>query len=114
MLARTKKPRIDEARFTGKPTVIARLREIARELGATETSGDVTIEEAFPELHSNPHGLSLRGLRYRENLTQAQLAERTAIPQRHISEMEHGKRPIGRETARKLATVLGCDYRVLL
>lgn len=85
------------------------MRKSKRELG-----GEQTIEEAFPELSSNPHGVALRGLRYRENLAQAQLAERTAIPQRHVSEMEHGKRPIGRETAHKLATVLGCDYRILL
>lgn len=114
MLERTKKPRIEEIRFTGKPAVIARLRKVASELGAAETTDQVTIEEVFPELAANPQGVSLRGLRYRENLTQAQLAEKSGIPQRHISEMEHGKRPIGKETARKLAAVLGCDYRVFL
>ena len=58
--------------------------------------------------------VALKGIRYRENLTQKQLAEATGIPQRHISEMEAGKRPIGKETARKLAAVLNCDYRGLL
>jgi plasmid maintenance system antidote protein VapI len=43
-----------------------------------------------------------------------QLSEMTGIPRRHISEMEHGKRPIGKETARKLAKALDCDYRVFL
>jgi len=38
----------------------------------------------------------------------------TGIPRRHISEMEHGKRPIGKETARRLAKALKCDYRVFL
>ena len=56
----------------------------------------------------------LRGSRGKEELTQIQLAELTGIPRRHISEMEHGKRPIGKETARKLATALKCDYRVFL
>ena len=38
----------------------------------------------------------------------------TGIPQRHISEMEHGKRPIGKERAKKLAKVLKVDYHILL
>lgn len=58
--------------------------------------------------------VSLRGLRYREDITQRRLAELADIPQRHISEMENGKRPIGKETAKKLAGVLNADYRVFL
>jgi transcriptional regulator with XRE-family HTH domain len=48
-------------------------------------------------------------------LTQRQLAEMTGVPQRHISEMETGKRQIGKERARRLAEVLRVsDYRVIL
>lgn len=114
MQARTKTPPIEEARFAGRPAAIARLREVARELGATETTGNLGIEEVFPELEENRAGVSLRGLRYREDLSQARLAELTGIPQRHISEMENGKRPIGKENARKLAEALNADYRVFL
>jgi transcriptional regulator with XRE-family HTH domain len=56
----------------------------------------------------------LQGARYREGFTQVQLSALTGIPRRHISEMEHGKRPIGRETAKKLAKALKVDYRVFL
>jgi transcriptional regulator with XRE-family HTH domain len=56
----------------------------------------------------------LRAARTREDLSQIQLAELTGIPQRHISEMEHGKRPIGKARAKKLAHVLQIDYHVLL
>ncbi|MBI1921149.1 MAG: helix-turn-helix transcriptional regulator [Geobacter sp.] len=56
----------------------------------------------------------LRGSRVKEGLTQVQLSELAGIPRRHISEMEHGKRSIGRETARKLAKALKCDYRVFM
>jgi transcriptional regulator with XRE-family HTH domain len=38
----------------------------------------------------------------------------TGIPQRHISEMEHGRRPMGRGTAKKLAKALNISYRTLL
>jgi transcriptional regulator with XRE-family HTH domain len=58
--------------------------------------------------------VSLRGCRYREDLTQKQLADMAGIPQRHISEMENGKRPIGKERAKKLAKVLNADYRMFM
>ncbi|MFH0788088.1 MAG: helix-turn-helix transcriptional regulator [Pseudomonadota bacterium] len=38
----------------------------------------------------------------------------TGIPQRHLSMMEHGKRPIGKKNAHLLAKVLNVDYRVFL
>lgn len=56
----------------------------------------------------------LRGSRVKEGLTQVQLSEMTGIPRRHISEMETGKRPIGKESAKKFAKALSCDYRVFL
>ena len=54
---------------------------------------------------------------YRENagLTQTALGERVGgIPRQHISNMENGKRPIGKENAKRLAAALHVDYRVLL
>ena len=54
---------------------------------------------------------------YRENagLTQAALGERMGgIPRQHISNMENGKRRIGKESAKRLAAALHTDYRVFL
>ena len=54
---------------------------------------------------------------YRENagLTQTALGERMGgIPRQHISNMENGKRPIGKENAKRLAAALHTDYRVFL
>jgi transcriptional regulator with XRE-family HTH domain len=59
-------------------------------------------------------GVALRGARKRESLTQKQLADLLGIKQAHISEMEHGKRPIGKEMAKRLATILRVNYRVFL
>ena len=59
-------------------------------------------------------GTCLAGARYRESMTQAELAESTGIPRRYISEMENGKRPIGKANARKLAEALNTDPRLLL
>ncbi len=59
-------------------------------------------------------GYHLRLYRLRAGFTQTELAGRTGMHQRHLSEMENNKRPLGKTTARKLARILGCDYRRLL
>ncbi|MBU4232161.1 MAG: helix-turn-helix domain-containing protein [Proteobacteria bacterium] len=48
----------------------------------------------------------LSGARFREGLTQAQLATMIGAKPSHISEMEHGKRPIGKEIAKRLGKAL--------
>lgn len=115
MLGRTKKRHIEESvRFVGTPAVIRLLRELAHTTGAVEANDTIPVSEVTPELDSNPGSLYLKGIRYRDNLTQEELSLRTGIPRRHLSEMENGKRPIGKELARKLAAALHCDYRRLL
>ena len=49
-----------------------------------------------------------------EGLTQAQLAEKIHIKPHHISEMENGKRTIGKEMAKRLAKALNTGYKVFL
>ena len=73
-----------------------------------------TVAEVFPEYLGKEQQTSLKAYRTREGLTQKQLAELTGIPQHHISEMENGKRGIGKERAKKLAEKLNCDYRQFL
>jgi len=80
------------------------------------TDDTMTAEEFFSKHFAGQSGgaIALKGYRYRENLTQLQLAELTGIPQRHISEMENDKRGIGKDNALKLAKALNTDYRLLL
>ena len=114
MLGHTKKHPI-EVRFIGTREKISQLKNYAKRIGLQDASDTVTIDEAFPGYNDNPLGLSLKGARNREGLTQRQLADATGIPQRHISEMESGKRQIGRERAKKIADALHVsDYRVFL
>jgi len=70
--------------------------------------------ECFPYTDEQLPGIALAGARGKEGLTQRQLYELTGIPQRHISEMENGKRPIGKETAKKLGKALKISYKVFL
>ena len=72
--------------------------------------------QVFPELEDSVLGpaLYLRGIRRREGLTQKQLAETTGMRQTHISEMEHGKRAISKQSAKKLAIALRTHWKHFL
>ena len=94
-----------------------RRRERATRASAVHPDVAQTVpwRDAFPAWdEAQRPGLALEGARHKENMTQQALAAATGIPQRHLSEMEHGKRPIGKERAKKLAAVLQVDYRILL
>ena len=70
-----------------------------------------TFEELFPNFHA---GNALRGARTREGLTQARLGALVGVKPTHISAMENGKRPIGKEMAKRLGKALRIGYKVFL
>ena len=70
-----------------------------------------TFEELFPNFHA---GNALRGARRREGLTQVQLAAMIGVKPTHISAMERGTRPIGKEMAKRLGKALRFGYKVFL
>ncbi len=102
-----------QLRFLGPMKKQNEAIEVLRPLGFTEISDSLPWRECFEEEELTP-GAMLAGARGKEGLTQQQLAQMTGIPQRHISEMEHGKRPIGKETAKKLSKALNIGYKVFL
>jgi hypothetical protein len=117
MQAHTRKHPIEtiELRFIGPIVNMAKAVETLKPLGFVDTSDSVPWREAYPEYSEGQLiGKALAGVRYREGLTQIQLSEMTGIPQRHISEMEHGKRPIGKEMAKRLGNALNIGYKVFL
>ncbi len=59
-------------------------------------------------------GVTIRGLRFRDKLTQKDLATRLNIQQTHISQIENGKRVVGKNLAQKLAKIFETDYRLFL
>lgn len=119
MLERTKKRPTDEMvtlRLRVHRSDADRIKRFVASIEAEKQSESRPWREVIKELRpeeSIPSAI-LRGSRVKEELTQLQLSEMAGIPRRHISEMEHGKRTIGRETAKKLAKALNCDYRVFL
>ena len=89
---------------------ISKIQEaVASILEAEDES--LPLEEVFPDLHP---GSAIRGLRLREGLTQEQLARLLGVKRSNLSEMENGKRPIGKNMAKRLAEVLKTDYKVFL
>ena len=58
--------------------------------------------------------VALKGLRYREGLTQTALGEILGIEQTNISKMEQGKRPIGKSISKRIAKAFNLDYRIFL
>lgn len=89
---------------------ISKIQEaVSAILGAEDES--LSLEEVFPDLHQ---GSAMRGLRLREGLTQEQLARLLGVKRNNLSDMENGKRPIGKNMAKRLAQVLKTDYKLFL
>ncbi len=59
-------------------------------------------------------GLVLRGMRYRESMSQNELAKRSGVHQNEISKIENGKRTVGEKVAKRLAETLHFNYQLLL
>lgn len=117
MQAHTKKRPIEtiELKFIGPVVNMAQAIENLKPLGFVDTSDAVPWRDAYPEYSEEQLiGKALAGVRYREGLTQVQLAEKIGIPQRHISEMENGKRTIGKVMAKRLGEALNVGYRMFL
>lgn len=76
----------------------------------------VSIDELFGDLtqKSGEPGTLLRGLRYREGLSQLEFSKKLNISQTNLSAMENGKRNIGKEFAKRIADIFGLDYRIFL
>jgi DNA-binding XRE family transcriptional regulator len=118
MLEAMKKPHTDEMKevhFIGSAEKISRLISQAKAMGLVDVSDSVPWRKAFPEFaEESAPSIALRGAREKEGLTQKELARLTGIPQSNLSEMENGKRGIGKELASRLGKVLKVNYRILL
>lgn len=77
---------------------------------------DVTATDWYRETKKRiTPGDTLRIYRENAGLTPSALGQKIGgVPRQHISNMENGKRPIGKESAKKLAALLNVDYRAFL
>ncbi len=59
-------------------------------------------------------GALLKGLRIREGLSQVEFAKKIDVTQANLSNMENGKRPIGKIIAKRIENIFGVNYRFFL
>lgn len=86
-----------------------------KKLGYVESADSVPWRDAFPDMADEKlSGVSLKGARIKEGITQKQLAEMTGIKQHHISDMENYKRSIGKKIAKKFSVILNVSYKIFL
>lgn len=120
MLAHTKKHPTDNdftrLVLTVPKALVSSIKEYADNLVRQESGDSIPWRESFSKHFQNDtvSGVCLNSARTTKGLTQRQLAELADIPQRHISEMERGKRGIGKDRALRLAKALDADYRLFL
>lgn len=91
------------------------LIEMARSMGFEDISEPIPWREAFPNYSDEQlPSACLIGARHKEGLTQKQLADKLGIAQGYVSDMECGKRSIGKTMAKRLGRVLNISYKVFL
>ncbi len=103
--------------FSVPPTVARKLQAmIASSVRPVKKQRKIPVEQVLPDLADDALHCAaiLRGARYKAGMTQRELAALLDIHQHHLSEMEHAKRPVGKQMARRLARVLACDYRLFI
>lgn len=96
---------------------ISALIQYALRLAAPKDKNEIEDEKVYPIenfVDEITPGRALLGLRYRENMTQKQLAEKLGLKQSHVSEMENNRRPISVQMAKKISKVFGVGYKVFL
>lgn len=59
-------------------------------------------------------GALLKGLRMREGLSQVKFAKKIGVTQANLSNMENGRRPIGKIVAKRIEKIFGTNYRYFL
>ena len=76
----------------------------------------VSSEKVFADLENKftKAGVLLKGLRGREGLTQVQFARKIHVTQANLSNMENGRRPIGKQIAKRIEKIFKVNYRYFL
>jgi DNA-binding XRE family transcriptional regulator len=102
-------------RFTGVPS--AKLKPIVSALKDYQEGGLVPWREAAKgriKIAGSESAYMVKAAREGAEMTQEDLAEKLHVPQSNISQIETGKRPIGKNLAKRLAKIFNLDYRVFL
>ena len=117
MSALTKKHRTDDvAKISWHGGLYVVPIEVMEHYKVTSIDQYISVDNLFSDLtqKAGESGVLLKGLRYREGLSQVEFAKKLNISQTNLSAMENGKRTIGKEVAKRVADLFGLDYRIFL
>lgn len=76
----------------------------------------MSIDDIFSDLteeYGEP-GVLLRGLRFREGLSQNEFAKKMNMSQANLSAIENGRRSVGKVLAKRISEIFDVDYRLFL
>lgn len=81
-----------------------------------EDKGSISAKDVFKDLDNlrTEAGALLKGVRARENMNQIEFAQAIGVTQANLSKMENGKRPIGKQIAKRIEQVFGINYKYFL
>lgn len=92
------------------------LLNFLRSLQNNSNEENLPAEEVFPNIKDPAKriGIIFRGIRFKHNLTQAEVAKKLGLDQSDVSKIEKGKRPVGKALAKKIEKEFGIDYHRFL
>lgn len=92
------------------------LLNFLRSLQNNSNEESLPAEEVFPNIKDPAKriGIIFRGIRFKHNLTQAEVAKKLGLDQSDVSKIEKGKRPVGKALAKKIEKEFGIDYHRFL
>jgi DNA-binding transcriptional regulator YiaG len=91
-------------------------KKIAEKYVVKKQDQKSSIKSLFEKLDEKftKAGALLKGLRLREGLSQVRFAEKINVTQANLSNMENGRRPIGKTIAKRIEKVFGTNYRYFM
>lgn len=107
-------PNKDCIRMTHADVIYLFPKKIAEKYRVDEGSVSADIVFAAINKKYTKPGALIRGIRFRDGITQLELAEKLKVTQSDISQMETGARKIGRKLAKRIEKLYGVHYRSFL
>jgi ribosome-binding protein aMBF1 (putative translation factor) len=98
------------------PKKIAEKYVVKKETRIKKAKKSLTIQTIFEKLDKKytKAGALLKGLRLREGMSQVVFAKKVNVTQANLSNMENGRRPIGKMIAKRIEKAFGVNYRYFL
>jgi DNA-binding XRE family transcriptional regulator/predicted DNA-binding antitoxin AbrB/MazE fold protein len=105
-----------KTKFYLVPKMMAQAVATLLEKIAEAKEDSILAEEVFPNLKdpSKYPMITFRGIRSKMGLTQNELAEKLKLAQADVSNIENGKRSIGKALAKRIEKEFKIDYRRFL